>query len=68
MTKDEALDRLLTLAGMAALETPQYQSKYSHFAQVRWEIIKEIREILPAAGVDYSAARKRFDANIKAAQ
>lgn len=66
MTQAEARERLVTLAGMVALEAPQVRNKYVHDARVPWAIIEEIRETMIAAGINYTAARERF-VEIKAA-
>lgn len=61
MTREEARERLIHLAGMVALEAPHYKGTYVKSATVSWETIEEIRTVMTAAGLDYKVARKKFE-------
>lgn len=58
--REEARERLITLAAMIALEAPAIRD--SDFATpINWKDIEEIRRLLPIAGRDYAGMRKRLD-------
>lgn len=61
MTRDEARERLITLAGMVALESAARQAPWTVDARIPWALITEIRETLPHAGIDYERARKVYE-------
>lgn len=61
----ERVVKLVTLATVVALQAPAKQAKYSVEARIPWATIDEIRAALKAAGVDYDAARRRYDKLIK---
>lgn len=62
MTKAQAdaIDELVKIACMIAIETPERRNPYAGRAYVDWRHVDRIRAILPAAGIDYAAARKRY--------
>lgn len=62
--KGEAIQRVITLAGMVVLTTPKRRPKHSVSAYVPWSLIDELSEALTAAGVDMIIARKRMEDNI----
>lgn len=61
MTPTEARERLVTLAGMVALEAPRIRNEYAQEAKIPWSIIEEIRTTMGLAGINYRRAREAFE-------